>query len=165
VCRFRPSAFAPHELRAGTLEPRAADAPGGGAQRCATRHSIDRGRDSARSGSPRRITPTIRPRPVLLRPVPRHRARRDVAGSRSGRPTAGSCDRSCASRAAELERYAAARELGWREDSSNACDDYARNRLRSLLPALARDFNPRLLRAIADLAEAQQRMASGSARG
>ena len=58
---------------------------------------------------------------------------------------------------AELERYAAARALTWRDDSSNASPAYARNRLRSWLPALARDFNPRLLRAIADLAEAQRR--------
>lgn len=58
---------------------------------------------------------------------------------------------------ADLERYAAARSLTWRDDSSNASPDYARNRLRAWLPALARDFNPRLLRAIADLAEAQRR--------
>ena len=58
---------------------------------------------------------------------------------------------------AELERYAAARALAWREDSSNASPDYARNRLRAQLPALARDFNPQWLRAIADLAEAQRR--------
>ena len=58
---------------------------------------------------------------------------------------------------ADLERYAAARELAWRDDSSNTSPDYARNRLRAWLPALARDFNPRILRAIADLAEAQRR--------
>src|SRR5262249_19517422 len=58
---------------------------------------------------------------------------------------------------ADLERYAAARALTWREDRSNASPDYARNRVRSFLPALARDFNPQLLRAIADLAEAQRR--------
>jgi tRNA(Ile)-lysidine synthase len=57
----------------------------------------------------------------------------------------------------DLERYAAARSLSWREDASNASPDYARNRLRARLPGLARDFNPRLLRAIADLAEAQRR--------
>jgi len=45
----------------------------------------------------------------------------------------------------------------WREDSSNASDVYARNRLRHhWLPGLAEDFNPRLLRAIGSLAEAQQ---------
>ena len=58
---------------------------------------------------------------------------------------------------ADLERYAAARSLSWRDDSSNASPDYARNRLRAALPALARDFNPQWLRAIADLAEAQRR--------
>jgi tRNA(Ile)-lysidine synthase len=58
---------------------------------------------------------------------------------------------------AELERYARARALAWREDRSNASPDYARNRLRSGLSALARDLNPRWLRAVADLAEAQRR--------
>jgi tRNA(Ile)-lysidine synthase len=58
---------------------------------------------------------------------------------------------------ADLGRYAAERALTWRDDSSNTSTDYARNRLRASLPALARDFNPRLLRAIADLAEAQRR--------
>jgi tRNA(Ile)-lysidine synthase len=58
---------------------------------------------------------------------------------------------------AELESYARKRELSWREDRSNASPDYARNRLRGWLPALAREFNPRLLRAVADLAEAQRR--------
>ncbi len=58
---------------------------------------------------------------------------------------------------AELEHYAAARRLAWREDRSNASPDYARNRLRSWLPSFARDLNPQWLRAIADLAEAQRR--------
>jgi tRNA(Ile)-lysidine synthase len=58
---------------------------------------------------------------------------------------------------ADLEVYARARGLAWREDASNASPDYARNRLRNWLPRLAEDFNPRLLRAIADLAEAQRR--------
>jgi tRNA(Ile)-lysidine synthase len=58
---------------------------------------------------------------------------------------------------AEIEVYADIRRLAWREDASNASPDYARNRLRKWLPRLAEDFNPRLLRAIADLAEAQRR--------
>jgi tRNA(Ile)-lysidine synthase len=54
--------------------------------------------------------------------------------------------------------YARAHHLAWREDPSNANDRYARSRLRhAWLPGLARDFNPRLLRAIGDLAEAQRR--------
>lgn len=58
----------------------------------------------------------------------------------------------------EIERFAAAQGLRWREDASNARLDYARNRLRHRwLPGLAREFNPRLLRAIANLAEAQRR--------
>jgi tRNA(Ile)-lysidine synthase len=58
---------------------------------------------------------------------------------------------------AEIERFAATRRLSWREDASNASDRYARNRLRRRLPGLAQDFNPRLLRAIGNLAEAQRR--------
>jgi len=59
---------------------------------------------------------------------------------------------------AELERYRDERGLAFREDSSNARDDYARNRLRHhWLPQLARDFNPSLLRAVGGLAEAQRR--------
>jgi len=59
---------------------------------------------------------------------------------------------------ADLEAYARARGLAWREDASNASSSYRRNRLRHRwLPGLARAFNPRLLRAIADLAEAQRR--------
>jgi tRNA(Ile)-lysidine synthase len=59
---------------------------------------------------------------------------------------------------AEVERFARERGLAWREDASNECLDYARNRLRQRwLPGLVADFNPRLLNAIADLAEAQRR--------
>jgi len=59
---------------------------------------------------------------------------------------------------AEIERFAAARGLVWREDASNASPRYARNRLRrEWLPGLARAFNPRLLRALTGLAEAQRR--------
>ena len=58
----------------------------------------------------------------------------------------------------EIESFARAGNLSWREDSSNASDAYARNRLRRhWLPGLVRDFNPRLLRAIGSLAEAQQK--------
>jgi tRNA(Ile)-lysidine synthetase-like protein len=57
-----------------------------------------------------------------------------------------------------LRRYAEAHGLAWREDSSNASTRYARNRLRARwIPGLAADFNPRLLRVVADLAEAQRR--------
>jgi tRNA(Ile)-lysidine synthase len=59
---------------------------------------------------------------------------------------------------AEILCFARARGLAWREDASNASRAFARNRLRhDWLPGLARDFNPRLLRALADLAEAQRR--------
>jgi tRNA(Ile)-lysidine synthase len=58
----------------------------------------------------------------------------------------------------ELVAYATAQGLSWREDASNADPTFARARLRShWLPGLRRAFNPRLLRAIGDLAEAQRR--------
>ena len=58
----------------------------------------------------------------------------------------------------ELHAYALAKGLAWREDASNAKTEYARNRLRlHWLPGLAQEFNPRLLRALAGLAEAQRR--------
>jgi tRNA(Ile)-lysidine synthase len=59
---------------------------------------------------------------------------------------------------AEIVAYAQACELSWREDASNRDVGYTRNRLRrDWLPGLARDFNPQLLRTIANLAEAQRR--------
>jgi tRNA(Ile)-lysidine synthase len=46
----------------------------------------------------------------------------------------------------------------FREDASNASDVYARNRLRHhWLPQLASNFNPQLLRALGNLAEAHRR--------
>jgi tRNA(Ile)-lysidine synthase len=61
------------------------------------------------------------------------------------------------SRASVLEQ--ARRDgIAWREDPSNRDGHYARARLRhEWLPGLARAFNPSLLRAIGDLAEAQRR--------
>jgi tRNA(Ile)-lysidine synthase len=59
---------------------------------------------------------------------------------------------------AEIEHFATARGVAWREDASNASPRYARNRLRrEWLPGLAQAFNPRLLNALAGLAEAQRR--------
>ena len=59
---------------------------------------------------------------------------------------------------AQIEHFAGERRLSWREDASNAQLDYARNRLRlRWFPGLAREFNPQLLRAIGNLAEAQRR--------
>jgi tRNA(Ile)-lysidine synthase len=58
---------------------------------------------------------------------------------------------------ADVEAYARAHGLAWREDPSNADPRYARSRLRrDWLPGLREAFNPRLLRAIAELAEAQR---------
>ena len=54
--------------------------------------------------------------------------------------------------------YARSSGLTWREDASNLSRRYARNRLRAdWLPGLEASFNPRLLRAVADLAEAVRR--------
>jgi len=59
---------------------------------------------------------------------------------------------------AEIVAYAERYALAWREDPSNRDPRYARARLRhDWLPALADAFNPRLLRALCDLAEAQRR--------
>jgi tRNA(Ile)-lysidine synthase len=58
----------------------------------------------------------------------------------------------------EIVEHARAAGLSWREDSSNESRAYARNRLRhDWLPGLEQAFNPRLLRAVADLAEAVRR--------
>jgi tRNA(Ile)-lysidine synthase len=59
---------------------------------------------------------------------------------------------------AQLLVHARRHALTWCEDPSNADRRYARARLRhGWLPGLARAFNPALLRAIGDLAEAQRR--------
>lgn len=58
----------------------------------------------------------------------------------------------------QIQGFAGERRIEWREDASNGRPDYARNRLRlRWLPGLQREFNPRLLRALANLAEAQRR--------
>jgi len=57
----------------------------------------------------------------------------------------------------EILDHARKHGITWREDVSNEDPKYTRNRLRTeVLPRLA-SFNPRLLRAIGDLAEAQRR--------
>jgi len=54
-----------------------------------------------------------------------------------------------------LAAHARARGLVWREDASNRDRRFARNRLRhEVVPRLESEFNPRLLRALGDLAEA-----------
>ena len=59
---------------------------------------------------------------------------------------------------ADVLAHARVHGLGWREDPSNANPHYARARLRAdWVPGLTRHFNPNLLRAIGDLAEAQRR--------
>jgi tRNA(Ile)-lysidine synthase len=59
---------------------------------------------------------------------------------------------------AEILSYATRHGLSWREDASNADLAFARARLRAeWLPGLRNAFNPQLLRAIGDLAEAQRR--------
>jgi tRNA(Ile)-lysidine synthase len=55
---------------------------------------------------------------------------------------------------AEIERYLQQRGLSWREDSTNRSPEFARNRIRhQLLPALARDWNPAIVRALAQTAD------------
>lgn len=58
----------------------------------------------------------------------------------------------------EVEAYARESGLSWREDPTNRDSRYARSRLRNeWIPGLREAFNPHLLRAVADLAEAQRR--------
>ena len=59
---------------------------------------------------------------------------------------------------AEIRRYAESVDLRWREDSSNEQRGYTRNRLRhDWIPGLAESFNPQLLHAVGNLAEAHRR--------
>lgn len=59
---------------------------------------------------------------------------------------------------AEVLSFARKRRIAWRDDASNASPRFARSRLRTRwLPGLQEAFNPQLLRAVADLAEAQRR--------
>jgi tRNA(Ile)-lysidine synthase len=54
----------------------------------------------------------------------------------------------------DIERYLRDRGIAWREDSSNASRDFARNRIRhELLPALIRDWNPALVENLAHTAQ------------
>ncbi len=55
---------------------------------------------------------------------------------------------------AETEAFLRARGIAWREDSTNASTRFARNRIRhSLLPQLAREWNPALEETLAKTAE------------
>jgi tRNA(Ile)-lysidine synthase len=55
---------------------------------------------------------------------------------------------------AQIEEALRARSLDWREDSSNRNRRFARNRIRhDLLPQLARDWNPQVSQALANLAD------------
>jgi len=54
----------------------------------------------------------------------------------------------------QVLEFLGAKGLSWREDSSNASLDLARNRLRlQLLPQLARDWNPEISRTLAQVAD------------
>jgi tRNA(Ile)-lysidine synthase len=59
---------------------------------------------------------------------------------------------------ADISEFARGEGLEWREDATNLDPSYTRNRLRhDWLPGLAEEFNPRLLRALGDLAETLRR--------
>jgi tRNA(Ile)-lysidine synthase len=54
----------------------------------------------------------------------------------------------------QVEQFLQARGISWREDSTNGSLGFARNRIRhQLLPALARDWNPAIVRALAQTAD------------
>jgi len=58
----------------------------------------------------------------------------------------------------EIEAWAEAMGIDWREDASNQDRRFARNRLRlDWIPSLSATFNPQLLRTLGDLAEAGRR--------
>ena len=153
---FAAERVAPAALREGGVEPRPPDAPGGRARAALRGARPDR--EPARRGPDRHRAPRRRPgRDGAAAPVPRHRSRRARRASRSARPTAGSCGRCCASRApSSRATRARARSRGARIARTPRPTTRATGCAR-WLPALAREFNPRLLRAIADLAEAQRR--------
>ena len=55
---------------------------------------------------------------------------------------------------AEIEQYLRERNIPWREDATNQDLTFARNRIRhELLPQLARDWNPKITEALANLAD------------
>ncbi len=57
-------------------------------------------------------------------------------------------------RRSEVEEYLRARNVKWREDVSNRETRFARNRIRhELMPQLARDWNPGIVDALANLAD------------
>jgi tRNA(Ile)-lysidine synthase len=57
----------------------------------------------------------------------------------------------------EILSYAQAHGIRWREDSSNADDRYARNRLRrDWIPAITRELNPQLVRTLGNLADSHR---------
>jgi len=54
----------------------------------------------------------------------------------------------------DVRGYLRDRRIGWREDSSNQSSQFTRNRIRqTLLPELARDWNPQIEVALAQLAD------------
>jgi tRNA(Ile)-lysidine synthase len=58
---------------------------------------------------------------------------------------------------AEVEQYLRTRHIPWREDATNQDLTFARNRIRhQLLPQLARDWNPKITNALANLADLAQ---------
>jgi len=55
---------------------------------------------------------------------------------------------------AAVEKFLCERNIAWRQDSSNACLDFARNRIRrELLPMLQRDWNPAIGEMLAHTAD------------
>lgn len=57
----------------------------------------------------------------------------------------------------QILEWAGRQGLAYREDTSNSCPAYTRNRIRRDLLPLLREFNPQVLRVLSDLAEAQRR--------
>lgn len=53
----------------------------------------------------------------------------------------------------ELEHFIHTHQLAWREDSSNATDDYQRNRLRHHVVPILREMNHKVASAVAEMSE------------
>jgi tRNA(Ile)-lysidine synthase len=53
----------------------------------------------------------------------------------------------------ELEHFIHTHQLTWREDSSNATDDYQRNRLRHQVVPILKEMNPKVAMAVTEMSE------------
>ncbi len=110
--------------------------------------------DRRGQGQPRRHRPHLR-RSGGDGPVPvAARVRTGGAGRNSSGDARGTDPASVGRDRAEVEEFLRPAGIVWREDASNQDARFARNRIRhDLLPQLAREWNPRIARTLAHLAD------------